>query len=356
MSKPEPKFSKTVWILKDLKKKNSWDVIKITSRIDDKPVLFDFGAGNVMVIRYNAETIDGLVSLFVPFVSSFLKKIIVGKFFELGARRCYNYEVPETKSNGWIIYVNRIKNLTQVNLKLGDRLEWQNQAKTKDIDFPFDENWLERSLPIKNNLVDCKAYFENLEDIDPDTLLSLPIKIIRLQAGPQIEVTEPTGSVIRNVEFLALNHRHKVLRLYVPYFLKDMANNLGEKLEQFNLVINRLKVFYKKTESAAYAGFLWDPTLSGFIFLPKDLAEKGLTIKDGEDIFGKVDGHSLIEYIVTDHQRLENKLISARRRSRSARKINEYEDNHGFKDHAVTKPKRQRPRMQPTDGYDFEDF
>lgn len=352
MSKPEPKFSKTVWILKDIKKKSSWDVVKVTSRIDDKPVLFDFGAGNIMVIRYTIETFDGLINLFVPFVHSFLKKILVGKFFELGSKRCYNYEVPDTKTNDWIIYVNRIKNLTQINLKLGDRLEWQSQPKTKNIDFPFDENWLEKSLPIKNNLVDCKNYFENLEDIDPDTLLSVPLKILRLQIGNQIEVTEPTGSIIKNVEFMALNHKQKVIRLYVPYFLRDLVNNLSEKLLQYNIVVNRLKVFYKQTDEATYAGFLWDPTLSGFIFLPKDQNDKNLSIKDGEDIFGKVDGHSLIEYIVNDHKRLEDKLHHGRKRSLSRKRSSSFKKTRG--------DSRQKsgkfPRIPKSDQYGFEDY
>ena len=353
MSKPEPKFSKTVWILKDLKKKSSWDVIKITSRIDDKPVLFDFGAGNVMVIRYTIETFDGLINLFVPFVNSFLKKIIVGKFFELGSKRCYNYEMVDTKVNDWIIYVNRIKNLTQVNLKLGDRLEWQSQPKTKNIDFPFDENWLEKSLPIKNNLVDCKAFFENLEDIDPDTLLSLPLKLLRLQAGNQIEVTEPTGSIIKNTEFLALNHKQKIIRLYVPYFLRDLVSQLSEKLLQFNIVVNRLKVFYKKTNEATYAGFLWDPTLSGFILQPKEQSEKSLSIKDGDDIFVRIDGHSLFEYIVNDHKKLEDKLHQKRKRSLSGRRNSSFKKEKDFEKGKIQG--KQSPNNMG-DHYGYEDY
>ena len=320
MNKSEPKFSKTVWILKDIRKKECRDIIKVTNRVDSKPVLFDFGAGNVMVIRYTIETFDGLINLFVPAINSFIKKIAVNKYYELGSKRCYNYEVAETKTNDWIIYVNRIKNLTAVNLKLGDRLEWQAQPKTKDIEFPFDENWLEKSLPIKNNLVDCKAYFTNLEDVDPDTLLSAPLKVLRLQAGKQIEVVEPSGSIIRNVEFMALNHLNKLVRLYVPYFLKDLVNSISEKLIQYNIVINRLKVFYKKVERETFAGFLWDPTLSGFIFLPKENEERFMSIKDGEDIFGKVDGHSLIDFIVNDHRHTEERLHAMKKRSSSAKK------------------------------------
>lgn len=38
-------FSGAVHILKDQKKKNYWDVVKIIEKIDDKPIVFDFGAG-----------------------------------------------------------------------------------------------------------------------------------------------------------------------------------------------------------------------------------------------------------------------------------------------------------------------
>lgn len=43
---------------------------------------------------------------------------------------------------------------------------WKSQKKGPVINFPFDENWLEHSLPIKNNLVDCNDFFEKIEDID----------------------------------------------------------------------------------------------------------------------------------------------------------------------------------------------
>jgi len=36
-------------ILKDQKKKNYWDLIKIVEKIDEKPILFDFGFGLVLV-------------------------------------------------------------------------------------------------------------------------------------------------------------------------------------------------------------------------------------------------------------------------------------------------------------------
>ena len=314
MKENDPKFSKSVWILKDLKKKTSLDVIKIISKIDEKPVLFDFSAGNILVIRYSIETCDGLMNLFIPAINSFVNKLTVGRFFELGSRRCYNFEIGNNICD-WIIYVNRIKNLTPINLKLGDRLLWNAQPKSKVIDFPFDETWLDRSLPIKNNLVDCTSFFDNLEDIDPDTMLSIPIKILRIREGPQIEVLEPTGSLIKNVEFIGLNQNHKLVRLYVPYFLRDLVKSISERLGQFNIVINRLKVFFKKTGDATFAGFLWDPTLSGFIFQPKYEAQKNLSVEDGEDIFGKIDGHSLIELIVKDFKKVEDKVQKFRQES-----------------------------------------
>lgn len=86
-------FSSAIMILKDQKKKNYWDIIKIIEKIDDKPVLFDFGAGLVLVFRYVVETIDARLLLLVPAVKSFVKKIQINKFFELGAKRTYNYEV-----------------------------------------------------------------------------------------------------------------------------------------------------------------------------------------------------------------------------------------------------------------------
>lgn len=117
-------FSKAVTILKDIKKKKNWDVIKIIERLDEKPITFDFGAGNVIVIRYVVETIDARLLLFVPAVKSFTKKIQIKKFFEIGSKRTYNYELPQRKTNEWIIYINRIKNLNIVNLKLKDRFNW----------------------------------------------------------------------------------------------------------------------------------------------------------------------------------------------------------------------------------------
>ncbi len=179
--KKEMAFSNAINILKDVKKRNYWDVIKIIERLDDKPITFDFGAGNIIVIRYVIETIDSRMLLFVPAVKSFIKKCKEKKFFEIGSKRTYNYELAKRQTNEWIIYINRIKNLNMIDLTLRRRIEWQKHPKSKEIDFPFDERWLDKCLPIKNNLEGCSEFFSTLEDIDRDTLLSKPIKILRIQ-------------------------------------------------------------------------------------------------------------------------------------------------------------------------------
>lgn len=308
MDKNTINFSTAVSILKDHKKKSSWDIIKIIEKLDEKPIMFDFGAGNVMVIRYVIETVDARLNLFVPAVNSFVKKIIVGKFFELGSKRTYNFELSNRETNEWIIYVNRIKNLNQINLKLKERMDWQKHTKTVDIEFPFDETWLDKCLPIKNNLDDCKRYFETLKDIDQDTLLSEPIKIMRIHFKRQIEVVEQTGSIIKNLEYHALNHKTKIIKLYVPYFLKDLINNLNEKFLENNIIINKLKVFHKETDEETFAGFLWDPTLSGFVTVKKQAEEKLLSIKDGEDIFEDLQLNKKLERIITDFNENEKNL------------------------------------------------
>lgn len=225
-------------ILKDIKKKLSWDVIKVVERIDQKPITFDFGSGFVLVYRYVIETIDARLMLFVPAVKSFIKKIQPNKFYELGSKRTYNYELVARKTNEWIIYVNRLKNLNQINLKLKERILWKKSEKVKEIDFPYNENWLGKCLPIKNNLEDCEKYFESLADIDQDTLLSPPLLILRLQYQRQIEIVEPTGSIIKNLEYYALSHNKKIIKLYIPYFLKDLVTNLVEQLLSNNIIIN----------------------------------------------------------------------------------------------------------------------
>lgn len=330
MDKGNTVFSNAVSILKDIKSKFSWDVIKVIEKLDDKPVMFDFGAGNVMVIRYVIETVDARLNLFVPAVNSFVKKIQIGKFFELGSKRTYNFELSNRETNEYIIYVNRIKNLNPVNLKLKDRVEWQKQTKRIDIEFPFDETWLDKCLPIKNNLDDCERYFETLDDIDPDTLLSLPVRIMRIQLNRQIEVEESTGSIIKNLEYYALNHQSKIIKLYVPYFLKDLLNFLNEKFLENNIVINRLKVFYKATDSEVFAGFLWDPTLSGFITVKKSLDEKLLSIKDGEDIFANLHFNRKLEKLIKSFEDTERNLKSNRKRSISAKKEQKRINQRGY--------------------------
>lgn len=328
-------FSSAVMILKDWKKKNHWDIIKVIERIDEKPITFDFGSGLVMVYRYVIETIDARLLLFVPAVKSFVKKIQINKFFELGAKRTYNYEVGRSKSlnqegrnntSEWILYVNRIKNLNQINLKLKDRIFWKESPKRKEIDLNIDENWLDKCLPIDNHLDKCGKYFESLSDIDQDTLLSLPFLILRLQYQRQIEIEEPTGSVIRNLEFSALSHNKKIVKLYVPFFLKDMVQNLVEQLLNNNLIVNKLKVFYKvsvkdqKTET--FAGFLWDPTLSGFITVPKNMEQKLLSLKDGEDIFHDLQNFKTLEKLLKSFTDTENKLNEIKKQEKFLRNLN----------------------------------
>lgn len=320
MDKGNTVFSTAVSILKDVKSKTSWDVIKVIEKLDDKPVMFDFGAGNVMVIRYVIETVDARLNLFVPAVNSFVKKIQIGKFFELGSKRTYNFELSNRETNEWIVYVNRIKNLNPVNLKLKDRVDWQKATKSIEIEFPFDETWLDKCLPIKNNLDDCERFFESLDDIDPDTLLSLPVKIMRIQLNRQIEVEESTGSVIKNLEYYALNDQSKIIKLYVPYFLKDLLNFLNEKFLENNIIINRLRVFYKSTDSEVFAGFLWDPTLSGFVTVKKSMEEKLLSIKDGDDIFASLHFNKKLERLIKSFEDTEKRLKNHQKRSTSAKK------------------------------------
>lgn len=320
MERGNTAFSSAVSILKDIKHKSCWDVIKVIEKLDDKPVMFDFGAGNVMVIRYVIETVDARLNLFVPAVNSFVKKIQIGKFFELGSKRAYNFELSNRETNEWIVYVNRIKNLNPINLKLKERVEWQKSTKSIEIEFPFDETWLDKCLPIKNSLDDCERFFESLEDIDPDTLLSLPIKIMRVQLSRQIEVEESTGSVIKNLEYYALNHQSKIIKLYVPYFLKDLLNFMNEKFLENNIIINKLRVFYKKTDSEVFAGFLWDPTLSGFVTIKKTMEEKLLSIRDGEEIFASLHFNKKLERIIVSFEDAERKLKNNKKRSTSAKR------------------------------------
>ena len=312
-------FSSAISILKDIKKKASWDIIKIIEKLDEKPITFDFGAGNIIVIRYVIETFDARLLLFVPAVKSFMKKIQIGKYFELGSKRTYNYELTKRQSSDWIIYVNRIKNLNQIKFTLKQRIKWQKNEKKKDINFPFDENWLEKCLPIKNNLDDCKIFFEDFRNVDRDTLLSDPLRILRLQFHKQIEVTEKTGSVIKNLEYFALTHTKSIIKIYVPYFLKDLVSNLIEKFLNFNIIINRLKIFYKTANQEIYAGFLWDPTLSGFVTIPKIQEEKILSIKDGFFKFDEKIYDESIFRLTEDFREMEKNVHGYGKKKRGGR-------------------------------------
>ena len=96
-------------------------MIKVISRTDEKPVPFDFGAGNMMVIRYIIETFDGLINLFVPYIHFILQRLVIGRFFKLGDRKCFDFKSNNSKTREWIVFVNRLKNITLIDLKLAER-------------------------------------------------------------------------------------------------------------------------------------------------------------------------------------------------------------------------------------------
>lgn len=293
--KPSPlmAFSPATAILKDLKNKRTFDIVKIKEAMDSKPFCFDFGSGTILVFRYKVHCVDAEMMLYVPAIKSFQKKIHIGKFYEIASKRNFHYEIYEEGLNEWIIYVNRIKNISQVELKIKDRMAWQLINKTKEIKFGFDENWLEKSLPINNNLENLESYFETADDINRNSMLCTPLKILRLEYRQQIELSEKSGSIIKNLEYSALLHNNRVMKLYVPYFLKDIVSNLIEKLLSMNLVINRLKLFHRKD----YIGFLWDCTLSGFIFQNKLYEEKLMSIKEGVEFFSGEEADDFITFL-----------------------------------------------------------
>ena len=286
-------FSPASAILKDLKNKRTFDVIKIKEEVDSKPFCFDFGSGNILVFRYKVHCIDAELMLYVPAIKSFKKKIQVGKFYEIASKRNFHYEVFTENCDKWIIYVNRIKNLSLFDMKIKDRMIWQTKPKSKDIKFGFDENWLDKSLPIPNNLENLDVYFETTKDINKNSLLSAPLNVLRLEFIRQIEIHQKTGSIIKNLEYQALLHNNKVVRIYVPYFLKDIISNLTEKLLNNNLIINKLKLFFKKE----YIGFLWDCTLSGFIFKQKKYEQKLMSIREGRDFFETNSGINFTNFL-----------------------------------------------------------
>ena len=311
-SSPMTSFSPATAILKDLKSKRTFDIIKIKEIVDSKPFCFDFGSGTILVFRYKVECVDAELMLYVPAIKSFQKKIQIGKFYEIASKRNFHYEMYDEGVNEWIIYVNRIKNVSQVELSIKDRMAWKMIPKTKEIKFGFDENWLEKSLPISNNLENLEEFLEDASGINKGTQLCLPLKVLRLEYQQQIEITEMSGSIIKNLEYSALLHNNKVVKLYVPYFLKDIVSNLIEKLLNMNLVVNRLKVFNR----AQYLGFLWDCTLSGFIFRDKVYEEKLMSIKEGKDFFNNEEGDDFMRYLERKKKEKKRQYSPKRRRPR----------------------------------------
>lgn len=294
-SQTSKNFSQLQSILLDKKSSDTWDIIRIVSQIDEAPFLFDFGSGNVHIVRFGIETIDSTAFLFVPAVKSFLKKIEMNRYYELGSKRIFLWKTEESKD--WILYVNRIKNLNVVNLGLKERIAWKD-AQRKAVELPIDSLWKERILPTKNLLAEVKHFFSEIDDIDSEKHLSPPLKIIKLQHMQQIEITESTGSIIKNHEYFGLTPDLKILRLYVPYFLKDLITLMLDKMSEFNLIINRLKIFFKRFKKhELYAGFLWDPTLSGFLFEPKTELEKKTLMSQGYDFFAICENHSYLEHL-----------------------------------------------------------
>lgn len=286
-------FSKATSIIKDIKTKNTLDIIRIKQKLDEKPHCFDFGSGIILVYRFQVETVDAEINLYVPAINSFVKKIEVGKFYRIHSKRSFHYEVYEDGINEWILYVNRIKNISMFNMSIKQRMAWRMKDKSKPIKFGFDENWLEKSLPIDNNLDNTKQFLESPKDITRDNLLSPPIKILRLEFIQQLEFLENSGSIIKNLEYSALLHNNKVIKLFVPYFLKDIISSLSENLLTMNLIVNKLKLFTR----GEHIGFLWDCTLSGFIFISKLYEEKLMSIKDGVEFFFGSESEEFIKFI-----------------------------------------------------------
>lgn len=74
---------------------------------------------------------------------------------------------------------------------------------------------------------------------------------------------------MRNAEFTALINNMKIVKVYVPYYFKDMVNTYGSRLNYYDLVINRLKLFYKITKNEKFIGLFWDPTTTGIAYITK---------------------------------------------------------------------------------------
>ena len=328
-SSPLTSFSPATAILKDLKNKRTFDIIKVKEAIDSKPFCFDFGSGTILVFRYKVECVDAELMLYVPAIKSFQKKIQLGKFYEIASKRNFHYEMYDEGVNEWIIYVNRIKNISQVEMNIKDRMAWKITTKSKEIKFGFDENWLEKSLPINNNLENLETFLEGPKDINRTTMLCIPLKVLRLEFQQQIEITEVSGSIIKNLEYSALLQNNRVVKLYIPYFLKDIVSNLIEKLLNMNLIINRLKLFHRKE----YIGFLWDCTLSGFIFRDKLYEEKLMSIKEGKDFFENSEGEDFIKFL---KKKKENKRKFSQEKKKPRKK--EWKDEYRDSDKKRKKP------------------
>lgn len=69
-----------------------------------------------------------------------------------------------------------------------------------------------------------------------------------------------------------------------------------------------MKVFYKIDKNETYSGFLWDPTLSGYIITPKKVEEKLIKITDGVDIFKDLKNFQHLEKLLKGFTDTENKL------------------------------------------------
>lgn len=286
-------FSDTKSILKDLKSKNTLDIVRIISKIDSKPFCFDFGSGVILVYRYEIEAIDSKMLLYVPAIKSFLNKVQISKYFEIHSKRSFLNNNEEEGTKEWIIYVNRIKNITLHNLNIKERMIWKTRNKKNEITFTAKDKYMIKNLPIENNLENTEKFLESTNDINRDSLLSRPLKILRIDIEEQLEFREQNGAVIKNIEYSALLHNNKIIKLYVPYFLKDIISNLIEKLLTMNIILSRLKLFSRDE----YIGLLWDCTLSGFTFVEKTYKEKLMTLADGVEFFFGEEANEFIRFI-----------------------------------------------------------
>ena len=295
-------FSETKDILRDEKHWNKKDIIRIKKQLDTKPYCFDFGSGNILVIRFDVEAIDGNFKLYVPAIKSFLFLIKEGKYFEIKSKRVFHWEIKEEGENEWILYINRIKNLYPIVLNIKQRMVWKLKKKTDKIFFNDFDDFEEKLLPMPNSLKFTKKYMESVKDIDRETLLSKPIKIIRLEFKRQLEITKYDNSIIKNLEYSTLTHNNKIFNIYVPYFLKDIISSLEDKLQSSNLLVSQLKLIYLENN----IGFLWDCTLSGFEFENKTYQEKLMTLQNGSEFFFGEDSNNFIQFLLHTKNKYKN--------------------------------------------------